>query len=86
MGRRRTYRKPSLNKVTSSNQTTPQKQTEKEVENWPTAVCENIEVSTPNIKSLHTQEMICKILDNCPCNKAEVPNPDCHIECSKCKQ
>ena len=86
MGRRRTYRKPSLNKVTSSNQTTPQKQTEKEVENWPTPVCDNIKVSTPNIKSLHTQEKICKILDKCPCNKEEVPNPDCHIECSQCKQ
>ena len=25
-------------------------------------------------------------LDKCPCDKAEVPNPDCQIECSQCKE
>ena len=86
MGRRRTYRKPSLNKATSPKQTTPQKQTKQEVENWPTPICENIKVSTPNIKSQQTQEKLRNILDKCPCDKTEVPNPDCQIECSQCKQ
>ena len=86
MRRRRTTKsteKVNVSSTASSNQVTPSK-SNKSANNWPTPICADIKVNTPISSQQKNNEK--SLLEKCPCNKKVVPEADCHIECSQCKQ
>ena len=86
MRQRRTTRstkKISISSTASSNQVTPSK-SQKSANDWPTPICADIKVNTPIPPQQKNNEK--NLLEKCPCNKTVVPEADCYIECSQCKQ